>query len=107
MYKRRAHVVFLHEQHPEIAARAVALAEQSGGEWLEARHDYLDQNWPDLLILLDGRQPDKLKLPKHMRGKSWPLGSDWETDLQRRIAGMIGGFRMLARLDDSAAPRKA
>ncbi|MEY2343123.1 hypothetical protein AB4090_13570 [Acidithiobacillus sp. IBUN Pt1247-S3] len=104
MYKRRAHVVFLHEQRPEIAACAVALAEQSGGEWLEARHEYLDQNWPDLLILLDGREPDKLDIPQHTRGKAWPLGTDWEAELQQRIGGMIGGFRLLARLDDSKAP---
>ncbi|MDD3760092.1 MAG: hypothetical protein PHO57_04570 [Acidithiobacillus sp.] len=104
MYKRRAHIVFLHEQYPGIAERAVALAEQSGGKWLEARHEHLDRDWPDLLILLDGRDPDKLELASHTRGKSWPLGPDWEAELQQRIGGMIGGFRLLARLDDSGAP---
>ncbi len=104
MYKRRARVVFLHEQCPEIAARAVEWSEQHGGEWLEAQHEYQDREWPDLLILLDGRVPDKLDLPKHIRVKSWPLGTAWESELEKRVLGMIGGFRLLARLDASKAP---
>ncbi len=104
MYKRRARVVFLHEQDPEIAERAVALAEQLGRDWLEARHEYLDRDWPDLLILLDGRAADKLDRSIHTRAKSWPLGADWERELPQRISGMIGGFRLLARLDGSDAP---
>ncbi|MEL5848446.1 MAG: hypothetical protein U7M05_03675 [Candidatus Igneacidithiobacillus chanchocoensis] len=104
MYKRRARVVFLHEQCPEIADRAVVWSKQHGSEWLEAQHEYQDREWPDLLILLDGRAPDKLDPPAHTRVKSWPLGADWESELEKRVLGMIGGFRLLARLDASKAP---
>jgi hypothetical protein len=104
MYKRRARVVFLHAQCPEIAVRAVELSERHGSEWLEAQHEYQDREWPDLLILLDGRPPDKLNLPAHIRVKSWLLGTAWESELEKRVLGMIGGFRLLARLDASKAP---
>ncbi|MCE5387949.1 MAG: hypothetical protein K0041_05140 [Acidithiobacillus sp.] len=106
MYKRRARVHFQHSQRPEIAQWAAELAEQIGGDWLEAQHTDLDPTWPDLLILLDGSPADKPQLPRPVTIKIWELGPDWKDRLTGKIQGMLGGLRLLARLDQSEAPRQ-
>ena len=108
MYKRRARIRFWHAEDGEKARRAAELAYRLGGDWVEA--DALvgvgngaADPWPDLLIALDCSHPPALPLAPHTRCKCWTC-SDGGQDTRQRILGILGGLRLLARLDQSGAP---
>jgi hypothetical protein len=119
MYKRRARIRFWHAEEGEKAWRAAELACRLGGEWVEADALVGVGNgaadlWPDLLIAQDCSRrapppppppppPPTLPLAPHTRCKCWPRG-DGEQDTRQRILGILGGLRLLARLDHSGAP---
>lgn len=108
MYKRRARIRFWHAEDGGKARRAAGLAYRLGGDWVEADalvglgNDAADP-WPDLLIALDCSHPPALPLAHHTRCKCWPC-SDGGQDTRQRILGILGGLRLLARLDQSGAP---
>ncbi len=108
MYKRRARLAFA-SSSPGLAERASRIAVMRGADWVEA--------WPcpagavppscDLLVTLDAlalaARPD---LPLGCRHAHWPLPeSPTDADIAARVDGLVGGMRLLARLDDSAAPK--
>ena len=108
MYKRRARIRFWHAEDGEKARRAAELAYRLGGDWVEA--DALvgvgngaADPWPDLLIALDCSHPPALPLAPYTRCKCWPC-SDAGQYTRQRILGILGGLRLLARLDQSGAP---
>ncbi|MBU2738677.1 hypothetical protein [Acidithiobacillus concretivorus] len=106
MYKRRAHILFWHPSEPEKAQYAAQLAAELGGEWLIAKANSAEYLWPDLFIALDCDGIPDLQRAAHTQCKFWPVSAkDSENDLRERILGVIGGFRLLARLDQSAPPQ--
>lgn len=108
MYKRRARVLFWHPTDPAKARYAATLAGNLGADWLEARADATDRAWPDLLIALDCHTLPEIPRAEHTQGKYWPLPQNqWEAALRARILSVIGGFRLLARMDRSPAPGHA
>ncbi len=105
MYKRRAHILFWHPTNPEKARYAATLAAELGAEWLETRVQETDLFWPDLLIALDCDSVPNRERAQHTQCKFWPAPTQNETAaLRERILGVIGGLRLLARLDQSVAP---
>lgn len=114
MYKRPARVLFLSTSDPALAARIVEQANTGYPDFLEARAAGADDGptrealgWADLLVTLDeaarGRvacsAPDK-------PSRAWNLtDSDpttWPDQVERELSSMVGGMRMLARLDAKA-----
>ena len=105
MYKRRARILFWHPTDSAKARYAAALAEALGADWLEARADETDHAWPDLLIALDCHTAPGISRAAHTQCKYWPLPQDgWEDTVHARILGVLGGLRLLARMDQSPAP---
>ncbi len=74
-----------------------------GAGWLEAESGPPTGHQADLLIVLDGPCPGQSP-DTPIPCKSWVLGTDWQKRLEERIAGMVGGFRLMARLDQSPPP---
>lgn len=108
MYKRRARVLFVHPQDPEKAQQAARWAQELGDAWLEARAadgcSPPPWQWPDLVIQLE-EPPRPMPLASHTQGRTWRVpAADWPADVQERIRGVIGGFKLLSRLDQSQAP---
>lgn len=124
MYKRKARVVFVSRQGRAAAPLAARYARKHGSDWLEARAAALtpDQGpgsavetldaallaWADLLVIFEPTIADALPArPATTRVKLWPLELDPETtgaalaaEIERRVQGMIGGMRMLSRVDE-------
>lgn len=102
-YKRKARVLFL--SVGDEAEYASACARRLGGDWVDTRitrpgngDDAVDTAWADLFVTI-GQEPDRLScaLSPTTRHVHWPdCGRD---EIARRVNGMIGGMRMLARLD--------
>ena len=109
MYKRRARILFWHPTDPAKARYAATLAESLGADWLEARAEETDHDWPDLLIALDCHAAPLIFRAAHTQCKCWPLVAQdlWEDAVHQRILGIIGGLRLLARMDRSGAPAGA
>ncbi|PKY10677.1 hypothetical protein B1757_08855 [Acidithiobacillus marinus] len=103
MYKRRAHILFWHPHQPKKALAAAQLANQLGSQWLEARAISLDISWPDLFIALDSDGIPDQAHAAHTQCKFWPISPD-KNALRTRILGVIGGFQLLARMDQSGPP---
>ncbi len=107
MYKRRARVTFV-SSAPELAARASRVAAALGPSWIEARaclvgvapHDC------DLLVTLDATAlAARRVLPSGCRHAHWPLApSCADGEIASYVEGLIGGMRLLARLDASGPP---
>jgi len=105
MYKRRARILFWHPDDPEKAQKAALLAMELGSAWLEARANDHDLSWPDLFIALDCNSIPEKPWARHTQRKCWPKDAkEPEAALRNRILGVIGGFRLLARLDQSPPP---
>ena len=105
MYKRRVRILFWHPTDPAKARYAATLAEALGADWLEARTDEPDHAWPDLLVVLDCHTAPDIPRATHTQCKYWPLAQgSWEDAVRARITGVIGGLRLLARMDQSPAP---
>ncbi|WP_455384938.1 hypothetical protein [Acidihalobacter prosperus] len=97
-YKRRARVLFLGP--PELASAAVELSRELGAEWLESdTAEAPASGWADLVVTLDPVSRDHLPaLPATSRHKHWNV--DTPAEVRERVAGMIGGMRLLARLPE-------
>lgn len=112
MYKRRARLLFVHPLDCEKARQASEMATQLGQDWLESRGTcYADhignldstgnRDWPDLVIHLGTTPTSPLPLGPQAQLRCWQLQEDetWPVLLSHKIQGVIGGLRMLARLD--------
>lgn len=107
MYKRRARLTFT-SSAPDLARRAAQIATARGASWLQARvcPAGAAPEDCDLLVTLD---PQALAVcpppPPGCRHVHWPLApSCADADIASHVDGLIGGMRLLARLDDSQAP---
>jgi hypothetical protein len=111
MYKRPARVLFLSASDPSLATRVAEQATTGYPDFLEARADGAltceGLNWADLLVTLDdaarrrvaSSAPDK-------PSRDWSLAAadqaTWPVQVERELGSMVGGMRMLARLDAKA-----
>ncbi|MBD3669801.1 MAG: hypothetical protein HUJ29_03430 [Gammaproteobacteria bacterium] len=108
MYKRRAHILFVYAQ----ALDRVALTRQVrriGDDWLEAKmkgpDDAIEPEhlaWADLVVALDETSCHRLQTARiSCPYRCWRLrpGLQWHTDLQQQIQSMVGGMKLLQRLD--------
>jgi hypothetical protein len=97
-YTRRARVLFLGP--PELAATAAESALELGPEWLEpSTAEAPASGWADLVITLDRASHDSLPvLAATTRHKHW--NADTRDEVRKRVAGMVGGMRLLARLSE-------
>lgn len=90
---------------------------QVGQEWLESRgtchDDYIAdtrlaeyREWADLVIHLGTAPSSPLPLGPQAQLRCWELQEDenWPQMLSHKIQGVIGGLRMLARLDAGRNP---
>lgn len=107
MYKRRARLIFV-SSTPDLAARAVRIAAALGGSWIEARACPMGTAPTDcdLLVTLDATAlaAHQCAVPGY-RHAHWPLSpSSKDGDIASHVEGLIGGMRLLARLDASGAP---
>lgn len=78
MYKRRVRILFWHPTDPAKARYATTLAESLGADWLEARSEETDHDWPDLLIALDCHTAPPFSaphIPSANAGPWWPRTS--------------------------------
>ena len=107
MYKRRARVTFV-SSTPDLAERAVRVATALGSSWIEARAcpTGMAPDECDLLVTLDATAlAARAALPPGCRHAHWPLSpSSADGDIASHVEGLIGGMRLLARLDASGAP---
>lgn len=105
MYKRRAHVVFF-AADDLLVQKALRCVQTLATDWVEARSYTHPLTDCDLLITLDAQGlRDLPPLPQGVRHKHWPLSpAAVEWDLEAHVKGLVGGMRLLASLDHSAAP---
>lgn len=102
MYKRSARIIFLgNQQLRDWANKACA---HYGSHWLESKEATLTSlDWADLVITLDADALKNLpELPRQTRHKHWPLDHENEKTVTQKVLGMIGGMKMLARLDENS-----
>lgn len=102
-FKRKARVLFM--SSGDEAEYAAACALRLGADWVDARTAHPgrgeaadDAVWADLFVTLcadDGIRPSTV--PTTTRHVHWPVCAHEE--IERRVGGMIGGMRLLARLD--------
>jgi hypothetical protein len=116
MFKRRARIVFLDPGDGAEARQACAEAARQGGDWVEpaaaalqpaaagavaAWTEVAAADW-DLVVAVDAAgDADWAALLPGRRVKVWDLGDcpDPAAEIPRRVAGLLGGFRMKARED--------
>lgn len=112
MYKRPAHVLLLHPD-PERIASLAAQAVSENTRWLIIRvrrpHPApIDEvAWADLIISppsLDTTSLAGSTPQRHWSELESVDGSDDPAGIRRRIQGMVGGLRMLARIDAPGTP---
>jgi len=102
-FKRKARVLFL-DSGSGMAVRAAALAGEMAAAWLEGKGASLPVDdslleWADLVVTLDGGAERCCPpLPQHGQRRHYPAAD--EAVLRERIAGMVGGLKMLARSKD-------
>ena len=98
-YKRRARVLFLGP--PALSAAALEAALELGAEWLEpSTAEPPASGWADLVVTLDPVSLDLLPaLPATTRHKHWDVATP--PAVRERVAGMIGGMRLLARMTEN------
>lgn len=104
MYTRRARVLFM-ATDPETVTVAVATAGLLAAAWIDAEGGANLRPGFDLVITLDSDA--QARLAPHISGpyRHWPLtAATRAADLAARITALVGGMRLLARLDDSGAP---
>lgn len=111
MYKRAARVLFVGASGDWRTDLAVRLLGEMGTGWMEGRASDLDRldaeqlDWADLVIPLDQQTRQRCPtLPPTARLKIWDLPEltpdDTEAEIRRRLTGMLGGLRMLSRVDE-------
>lgn len=114
MYKRPARVLFLGLPGDGRGELAVRLTAELARDWVEARcaEPHMagqgDLAWADLVIPLSAAARKQCPpLPPAARLWAWDLPEttlqDSETGIRQRITAMIGGMRMLTRVDDTGA----
>lgn len=107
MYKRRARLAFA-SALPGLAERVARSATMRGADWVEASSCPSGAVPPscDLLVTLDALALEaRPELPSGCRHVHWPLpASPTDADIAARVDGLVGGMRLLARLDNSEAP---
>ncbi len=107
MYKRRARLTFL-SSTPDLAARAARIAAALGASWIEARACLVGTTVTDcdLLVTLDAAALAVCQAPPPgCRHVHWPLSpSCKDRDIATYVESLVGGMRLLARLDASGAP---
>lgn len=111
MYKRKPRILFF-ASTSQLAEQAAAILLQEGAAWADAQCQYGDPlsipdeqlAWADLLVILDQQMPTPaIDLPVHIQVRHWPVMAeegDAQTEVRRRIHGMLGGIRMLAASDE-------
>lgn len=104
MYKRRARILFL-ATDPADAACACAAARELGPAWVDAL-TVPDDGPVDLIVSLDPDAACRLP-PGHVPHKHWPVTAPRADDIRQRVAGLVGGMRLLASLDGSGPPADA
>lgn len=116
MYKRPARVLFVAESDAGRSERIAQLTNTHHRDFLRARSaaswaetSSADLAWADLVITLDERARHEaavLKTGKPTRHWPEPAGETEEaiTDALERLESMVGGMRMLARLDEQDQP---
>ena len=99
MYKRRVKILFM----GTVARKQIAnlAACELGADWLEvATSANIPFAWADLIVTLDeSALAQLLALPASTHHKHWTMDHATPADIHQRVLGMIGGLRMLARLD--------
>jgi hypothetical protein len=99
-FKRKARILFL-DGGSGMAARAAALVGEMADAWLEGKGASLPVDgwlldWADLVVTLDGEAERRCPpLPRHGQRRHYPAAD--EAALRERIAGMVGGLKLLAR----------
>jgi len=108
MYKRPARIQFLSPLHPELCTAALELCAQRGAGWIEAAGGEAPARWPDLIVWLDS-PVEAMRAAQSPQAlvRQWSLAEPWQDNLAQRIEGLLGGLRLLARLDDSGVPGDA
>lgn len=117
MFKRRARLLVAAERPDGRAARVAELAGAAEFEdWIEVRparamaevaREELD--WADLLVAVDAPAADAMPgdRPGTCRPKYWRLpaetGADFDLQTVEALRCMVGGMRMLARVDANDA----
>jgi len=105
MYKRPAHIQFLSPQNPELCRLALELCAQRGAGWIVAAGAEAPPQWPDLIVWLDTPpEPIRAKASPQALVRQWSLVEPLQDSLAERIEGLLGGLRLLARLDNSGSP---
>lgn len=124
MYKRPAQILFVEAPPAHRAALAVDSAQRLGQGWLQARAACVGDGpgascpaldaealaWADLVVTFDtaaGRACDG----RAKRCKHWALdegqGTEVAAAIDRQVASMVGGLRMLARSDPAGQAQEA
>ena len=113
MFKRRARLLVAGVEADGRAARVAELARADEFEdWLEVRVGRSmadltpdDLGWPDLLVAVDQAAAEAMPVerPASCRPKFWHLpeqsGAQFDLQTLAALRCMIGGMRMLARVD--------
>lgn len=115
MYKRPVRILFVHPQDGLHARQAAQWARDLGREWLESEGVVAAGgigealwDWPDLVIYLDSPPEHAPPWAGRTQCRIWrpDAGGDWESGVREKIRGLLGGLKLLARLDHSRAPRR-
>ncbi|WP_018141482.1 MULTISPECIES: hypothetical protein [unclassified Thioalkalivibrio] len=113
MFKRRARLLVASERPDTRAARVAELASADEFEdWIEVRPGRAmdgvtedDLAWADLLVAVDEAAARRMPAarPATCRPKYWRLpaetGADFDLQTLEALRCMVGGMRMLARVD--------
>lgn len=98
MFKRKAHIVFFSRTQPELAETAVQLLANQDSAACEAHSANCEAtlaalaHWADTVIFINDTA-----LATAATSKIWSVTTPAE--LNARIAGLIGGLKLLRRMD--------
>jgi|GEM_PF-4243749 len=99
MLKRKARIVFFSQQQPEMAVAAQRMLNESTSPNCEARSGNNEfeltslAQWADTVIFIN--EP---AIATPATGKNWSVAT--QAELKTRIAGLLGGLKLLQRLAD-------
>lgn len=99
MLKRKARIAFFSRQHPEMAVAAQRMLNESASPHCEARSGNNEfelaslATWADTVIFIN--QP---AIATPATSKIWSVAT--QAELKIRIAGLLGGLKLLQRLAD-------
>jgi len=118
MYKRPARILFVEAAPARRAGLAVDAAHRLGRGWLQGRAACLGEAcgaacppldepalaWADLVVTFDA-PADRACAGRAKRCKHWSV--DAAAAIDKEVASMVGGLRMLARSDPAAEAQEA